>query len=63
MPRAPRKRSKNGIYHVMLGGINRSQIFLDEEDSNKFLESAPLSYPVHQPKQILFGTKKQNGVY
>jgi len=38
MPREARKKSKSGIYHIMLRGINRQTIFEDEEDSIKFLE-------------------------
>lgn len=38
MPRQARKESKSGIYHVMLRGINRQQIFEDEEDQDKFLQ-------------------------
>ena len=32
MPRQQRKRSGTGIYHVMLRGINRQDIFEDDED-------------------------------
>lgn len=32
MPRSARSQSRSGIYHVMLRGINRQQIFYDEED-------------------------------
>ena len=32
MPRSARKISDNGIYHVMLRGINRQDIFEDDED-------------------------------
>lgn len=38
MPRQARKRSKTGIYHIMLRGINQQQIFEDSEDFEKFLE-------------------------
>ena len=38
MPRSVRKISENGIYHVMLRGINRQQIFADSEDYKKFLD-------------------------
>jgi len=38
MPRAARKVSSTGIYHIMIRGINRSGIFYDVEDKNKFLE-------------------------
>ncbi|KUO51287.1 MAG: transposase [Desulfitibacter sp. BRH_c19] len=37
MSRAPRKRSKSGIYHVMLRGLDRRNIFLDKEDMERFL--------------------------
>ena len=32
MPRQARKTSGTGIYHVMLRGINRQDIFEDDED-------------------------------
>jgi len=38
MPRLPRIKSKTGIYHVMLRGINQQLIFEDNEDNEKFLE-------------------------
>ena len=38
MPRAARKESKTGIYHIILRGINQQQIFEDEEDNTKFLQ-------------------------
>ena len=37
MARAARVKSESGIYHVMLRGINRQRIFLDEEDNQRFL--------------------------
>ena len=37
MPRQARKKSESGIYHIMLRGINRQQIFEDAEDCYKFL--------------------------
>ena len=37
MPRKARIESKSGIYHIMLRGINRQQIFEDDEDFEKFL--------------------------
>ena len=33
MPRVARRKSQSHIYHVMLRGINRQQIFLDQEDN------------------------------
>ena len=38
MPRQARKKSKTGIYHIMLRGINQQQIFEDSEDFDKFLQ-------------------------
>ena len=38
MPRAARKVSSTGIYHIMIRGIYRSAIFYDEEDKDKFLD-------------------------
>lgn len=37
MPRQARKKSENDMYHIMLRGINKQQIFLDDEDYDKFL--------------------------
>jgi REP element-mobilizing transposase RayT len=39
MPRSGRRKSKNGIYHIVLRGINRQTIFEEEDDSIKFLET------------------------
>ena len=36
MPRQARKTSGTGIYHVMLRGINRQDIFEDDEDYIQF---------------------------
>ena len=38
MSRESRKRSNSGVYHIMLRGINRQQIFEDDEDYSRFLE-------------------------
>jgi len=39
MPRYARQKSEINIYHVVIRGINRQQIFEDEEDNEKFLET------------------------
>lgn len=39
MPRTARKKSKSGIYHIVLRGINRQTIFEDDEDAEKFLQT------------------------
>ncbi len=38
MPRTARVKSATGIYHIMIRGINRQNIFEDEEDNRKFIE-------------------------
>ena len=37
MPRMPRRKSRTGIYHVILRGVNRQVIFEEEEDKWTFL--------------------------
>jgi REP element-mobilizing transposase RayT len=38
MPRSSRIQSESAFYHVMLRGINQSQLFYDDEDRIAFLE-------------------------
>lgn len=38
MPRKARNISRTGIYHIMLRGINRQKIFIDNEDNERFLQ-------------------------
>jgi len=37
MPRRARQLSESGIYHVMLRGVNRDVVFLEDEDRERFL--------------------------
>lgn len=37
MPRQARTKSEFGIYHVIMRGINRQNIFDDDEDYNHFI--------------------------
>ncbi len=39
MPRHARQLAESGIYHVMLRGVNRDAIFLDDEDCARFLHA------------------------
>lgn len=39
MPRQARERSRSGIYHIMLRGINRQNIFEEDEDRQRFIET------------------------
>lgn len=39
MPRTSRKKSKTGIYHIMMRGINRQDIFEDNEDRDRFIQT------------------------
>lgn len=43
MPRQARKKSKTGIYHIMVRGINRQTIFEDNEDCVKFIDTIRLN--------------------
>jgi len=38
MPRHQRILSKTGTYHVMMRGNERKNLFLDEEDKQRFLK-------------------------
>ena len=38
MPRASRKKSESGVYHIMLRGINQQVIFEENEDYEKFID-------------------------
>ncbi|MFA7573494.1 MAG: transposase [Lutispora sp.] len=38
MPRLARKKSETGIYHIMLRGIDKRDIFMSKWDYGKFLE-------------------------
>lgn len=38
MARKPRIRSSLNLYHIIIRGINKQDIFLDEQDKNKFLK-------------------------
>ena len=40
MPRTAREKSRTGIYHIILRGINRQTIFEDEEDGTKFMQNS-----------------------
>jgi REP element-mobilizing transposase RayT len=37
MPRKPRRSSSSGIYHVMIRGNEKKDIFLDHKDKNKII--------------------------
>jgi putative transposase len=39
MPRNARVKSRSGIYHIILRGANRQEIFHDDEDCIKFLDT------------------------
>ncbi|MFZ7101228.1 MAG: REP-associated tyrosine transposase [Peptococcaceae bacterium] len=38
MPRVAREKSASGIYHIMIRGANKQEIFHDDEDKLRFLE-------------------------
>ena len=54
MPRKSRESSGTGIYHVMLRGINRQNIFYDVCDYESFLESLRrLAHPEDERHRLL----------
>lgn len=42
MPRKAREKSSSGIYHIMVRGINRQDLFEDDEDRQRFIETLEL---------------------
>ena len=38
MPRKSREKSNSKVYHVIVRGINKQDIFLDEQDNKKFIK-------------------------
>ena len=54
MPRQVRIKSISGIYHIMLRGVNRQQIFQDDEDSRKFLEIISICKEISQFKLFAY---------
>lgn len=50
MPRQGRSESKSGIYHVMVRGINRQNIFEDDEDRQKYLNIMQKTKEISQCK-------------
>ncbi|NQS77072.1 MAG: transposase [Peptococcaceae bacterium] len=48
MARCPREESSSGIYHIMLRGINRQDIFTDDADRKRFLETVWHYKPISQ---------------
>lgn len=53
MARQGRKRSGSGIYHIMMRGIDKRDIFMEEEDKIKFLEKLILTRDT--TKFLLYG--------
>ena len=43
MARVARKKSKSGVYHVILRGINKQTVFYDDEDREVFLNRIKLA--------------------
>ncbi len=43
MPRQARQHAESGVYHVLLRGVNRDAIFLEDEDREQFLHFLSLT--------------------
>jgi len=48
--RAPRKKSNTKVYHIIIRGINRQNIFLDKQDLRKFLKEVKRTEEVYKYK-------------
>lgn len=46
MPRKPRVKSATGIYHIIFRGVNRRQVFFDDEDYKTFLNQLKRYKPI-----------------
>ncbi len=53
MPRSARQKSESGVYHIMVRGINRQDIFHDDEDRLRYLTT--LDRFTRQGKLTVFG--------
>lgn len=51
MPRRRRKKSRNGIYHVILRGANKQEIFHSDEDRHRFLNTL-LKYKIRTDMKV-----------
>lgn len=40
MPRTPRRKSKSGVYHIIIRGANKQELFHDDKDRLRFLDTA-----------------------
>ena len=50
IPRAPRKKSNTDVYHIIIRGINRQDIFLDEQDFRKYLKEVKRTKELYKYK-------------
>ena len=48
IPRSPRKKSNTNVYHIIIRGINKQDIFLDKQDFRKFLKEIKRTKEVYQ---------------
>lgn len=48
IPRNPRQKSNTNVYHIIIRGINRQDIFLDKQDFRKFLKEVKRTKEVYK---------------
>lgn len=53
MPRTAREKSESGKYHIMVRGINRQDLFGDDDDQQKFIET--LAFFKEKSKYKIYG--------
>ena len=63
MPRAARKLSESGIYHVMMRENDRQRIFLDEEDRWKWLSLLERYKSVSQFELFAYCLIQRNSIW
>ena len=74
MPRTARQKSESGYYHVLIRGIGKQNIFEDDEDRQRFIETLhrykkemKLIWFLRKSKGVmhitLTGNTKEQGIY
>ncbi|MFD1849541.1 REP-associated tyrosine transposase [Oceanobacillus bengalensis] len=62
MPRQARVKSRSGVYHVMLRGANKQEIFHDDEDCIRFLDTIE-RYKIKSQMQVFAWCLMNNHVH
>ena len=63
MGREARKRSSTGIYHIMLRGIDKRDIFLDDEDKIRFMKKLMKEKETDHLTELSLEERNNNGTF